>query len=200
MTNRKIKSYHKNMVVYAMVEANFKMVALMAVVLHKNFPKQFYHKRIDEWFADLADTCKQANELDRDDAYDWKMERWVERFGIDPVKCMKLIIKHFPTYHPQNQRVLTENVKLGLVQCADFGFGKERISRLQDLLLEYEGDPLEDLKTIGFQFGLDCFNDIDYRKFQNKRTDKPATYQEGKQAQAAMAALRAYQEEVMKNA
>ena len=85
MTNRKIKDFHKNRILYNCMTENVRNLCRIMLALNKTFPKQFYPKRITEWLSAYKENCTETNKLDAIDAYDYKLEQWCEEYGIDTI-------------------------------------------------------------------------------------------------------------------
>ena len=197
MTNRKIKDYQKNKLTYDILLDNLKMLCIVLLCLNKHFPKQFYQLNVQKWLEEHAEWCDLMNEYDENDAYDYKMQELCDRCGIDGDVTMKIAEKHLNKYHPKNMVVLQENVKLALAHTAiDFGFGRIRLERLTQALLNEEyPNGQEDIGRFGIEVEKEL-QDIDWRRLKPKR-QKPPTIQEQKEASKSLAEYRAYFEYVM---
>lgn len=192
MTNRKIRDYHKNKLTYDILLDNFKMLCIILLCLNKHFPKKFYQLNVQKWLEEYAEWCSLMNEYEEDDAYDFKMEEFSRKCGIDDDIALKIVTKHLGSYCPQNMKVLSENVKLAFVHTVtDFGFGAKRLKVLTEALLQEEYPKWREEIN---EFGIDVdaeLKDVDYRKLQMKKKKAPSLEEKRKAAQD-LAEYRAY--------
>lgn len=199
MTNRKIKDFHRNAVVYTCIRENYKNLCLILLTLNELYPKQFYPKRVHEWISTYAENCRKMDKLDQADALEYKMDRWGEECGIDDNFCRNFVIRNCPTVtNPQNIRVLAHNVKLALIQtCMEFGIGDKRLNEIVAALNRPQPkDPEVLMERFGMEEVEDDMTNVDYRKLAPKR-QKEASYEDVKRGYQGLAALKAYQEEVL---
>ena len=199
MTNRKIKDYHRNAIVYTCIKENYKNLCRILLTLNELYPKQFYPKRVHEWLHTYADNCREMERLDEADALEYKMESWGEEYGIDDNFCRNFIIRNCPTItHPLNIKVLAHNIKLALIQtCSEFGIGDKRLSEIVEALNRPQPEnPEELMEKFGMEEVEDDMNRVDYRKLSPKK-QKEASYQDIKRGYEGLAKLKAYQEEVL---
>lgn len=196
MTNKKIKDYIKNKPVYDVLTDNFKMLCIFMLSLHEIFPKQFYQKNVQEWFEEYSDSCKMMNDYEEDGAYDYKMEGFCKKCGIDDDICMKIICKHLKKHHPKNMLVLKDNLKLMLIQTSlDYGFGKERLTRLTEHLLESDYPDWEvKIRSLGFDFEYDM-GSVDFDKLKPKK-QRSISLSEQREALAKLQAYKDYTDRV----
>lgn len=198
MTNRKIKDFHKNKLAYDILLDNLKMLSIILLCLNEHFPKLFYQLNVQKWLEDHKEWCEMMNDYEANDAYDFKMKEFCDECGIDDEITMRIVEKHLNKYHPKNMTVLQENVKLALIHTAvDFCFGKIRLGRLTDALLN-EDFPnwVDDIAKFGIIVD-DEVRDINYRKLKPKKQKAP-TVQEQKESAKMLAEYRAYFEYVTK--
>lgn len=197
MTNRKFKDYQKNKLLYDIMLDNLKMLCIIMLSLNKHFPKLFYRLNIQKWLEEQADWCELMNEYEECDAYDFKMQNFCEKYGVDDDTAMKIVKKHLNTYHEKNMIVLRENVKLALVHTAfDFGFGKVRLEKLTSALLNEEYPNWQkDVARFGIEIEKELQN-VDWRKLKPKK-ERLTSIQEQKEAAKKLAEYRAYFEYVM---
>lgn len=192
MTNRKIKDYHKNKLTYDILFDNLKILCITLLCLNKHFPKLFYQFNVQKWLEEHAEWCETMNNYEENDVYDYKMQEFCEKCGVDDERTMAIAEKHCRQYRHKNMVVLQENVKLALVHTAfDFGFGPVRLNRLITALLE-EDYPnwKDDIATFGIEVDAEL-QDIDYRRLKPKKVKAP-TVQEQKEAIARLNEYRAY--------
>lgn len=196
MTNRKIKDYHKNKLTYDILFDNLKILCITLLCLNKHFPKLFYQLNVQKWLEEHVDWCKMMNEYEQNDAYDYKMQEFCEKCGVDDERTMAIVKKHLRNYHPKNMTVLQENLKLALIHTAiDFGFGSKRLNALIGFLFEEEyPNWQEDINKLGIEVDAELC-DIDYRRLKPKKERAP-TVQEQKEAAARLNEYRAYFEYV----
>lgn len=199
MTNRKIRDYQKNKLTYEILLDNFKMLCIILLCLNKHFPKLFYQLNVQKWLEEYAEWCAMMNEYEEDDAYDFKMEEFSRRCGVDNELAVKIVKKHLNSYGEKNTKVLSENVKLALVHTVtDFGFGAKRLRILTDsLLVEEYPDWREEIKTFGIDVDAEL-NDVDYRRLKMKKKADPSL-EEKRKAADGLAAYRAYFNDVIAN-
>lgn len=149
MTNRKFKDYQKNRVVFAVVNKNYELLCTLLITLNKLFPKSFYPKKCIEWINDYEDTCRTADEWDKDDVLIYKLDQCVEAYEIDVNKISQFVERRCKELNQHNKRVLVDNVKLALIQTAEqFGFGAKRMYQLQEALLDERiAKPVEEVRA-----------------------------------------------------
>ena len=198
MTNRKFKDYQKNRLAFIAISRNYELLCTILLTLNKEFPKQFYSKRCIEWIDTYAESCKTANEQDRDGVLDFKLEQGVKRCSIDVDKINAFVARRCSDFSKDNKTVLAANVKLALIQTAEqFGVGAKRMQRLQEALLaERIAKPAEEVSKFGIENYVEETNvgQVDYRKFQYKEKTK-VTLQEQKEARAGLEAFRRWTQE-----
>lgn len=206
MTNPKFKSASKNIAAHLIINANAEMLAVLILVLNRHYPKQLYPKRVLEYINLHGETVKEMDEFTDNGIFDYKSDKLGERYNISDDVCKSIIryqiISKYKKTNPivaNNLIVLYKNLKFMLITlCSEFGFGAERTRQIIEyLLLETFEDPLELVKS---KFNIDLsvpIEAVDYRKFEPKKQRK-VTYSEGVQAQRNMAALKAYQDDILK--
>lgn len=192
MTNRKIKDYHKNKLTQDILLDNLKMLSILLLCLNKHFPKLFYQLNVQKWLEDHKEWCKMMNDYEANDAYDFKMKEFCDECGISDEVTMRIVEKHLNKYHPKNMTVLQENVKLALIHTVvDFSFGKKRLNRLTDALLNEEyPNWVDDIAKFGICVDNEI-QDIDYRKLKPIK-QKPPTVQEQKEVAKMLSEYRSY--------
>lgn len=200
MTNRKIKDYHRNAIVYVCIRENYKNLCRILLTLNELYPKQFYPKRVHEWLNTYAENCREADKLDRADVLDFKMEAWGEEYGIDDDFCRNFVMRNCPAVtNPYNVKVLAHNVKLALIQtCSEFGIGDKRLGELVEALNRPQpADPEPLMKKFGIsEIENNDMTNVDHRKLVPKK-EREASYQDIKRGYEGLAALKAYQEDVL---
>ena len=199
MTNRKIKDYHKNVIVYQCVLENSRNLMRIMLTLNKLYPKTFYEKKIHEWLEAYAVNCEETNRLEEIGAYDYKMEQWCSEYGIDTAWCVNFVKRNSPSIkEPMNIEVLANNIKLALVQtCSEFGIGDKRLADIRKALeQEQPAKPEKELEKLHIEHEPMTVGQMDYRKLLPKK-QKKASYTDIKRGYEGLAALKAYQEEVM---
>lgn len=197
MTNRKIKNYHINKLAYDIVYDNLKMLCIVLLCLNKHYPRQFYRLNVRKWLDEHEEWCDMMNEYEEDDIYDYKMNEFCMKCGIDDDTAMKIVEKHLNKYNDTNMKILRENLKLALVHTGyDFSFGKVRLKRIADALLEEEYlHWKDDILKFGISIEKDL-EDFNFEKFKNKKKHEP-TIQECKDAAQKLEMYRAYFESVI---
>jgi hypothetical protein len=167
------------------------------LTLHDLFPHDFYPKKIQDWLENYSESCRLMDDYESEGAYDYKMEQFVKECKIDSAACVKIVRKHLSKYNTQNTCVLAENVKLALVQLAyDYGFGKTRLDRLVDALLETDRpNAVEEIKKFGVEYDPD-FSAVDYRKLAPKKKKIKTTIAEQQKAKSDLAWLKSYQDSI----
>ncbi len=200
MTNRKFKDYQKNRVVFAVVNKNYELLCTLLITLNKLFPKSFYPKKCIEWINDYENTCRTADEWDKDDVLNYKLDQGVKAYGIDVNKISQLVERRCKVLNQHNRRVLVDNVKLALIQTAEqYGIGVKRMAQLQAALIEERiANPIKEMNKLGISDFIEetSVGQVDYRKFQCKNKVK-TTLQEQQQARAGLEAFRRWTEENM---
>lgn len=199
MTNRKFKDYHKNVIVHKCVEENGKNLARILLALNKVYPKVFYAKTIQEWMELYPDTCRKMDMLDAAGAFDYKIERLCEEYGIDGKWCMEFVRRNSDVTNEDNMKVLANNIKVALVHtCSQYGIGRKRLAEIQaELDKEQLREPEKELKKFGINMESQSVGEMDYRKLVPKK-QKEASYEDIKRGYQGLAALKAYQDEVNK--
>ncbi len=214
MTNRKIKRAKKdlnrycfeNETAYIILKYYYRVIAAMFLGLGELYPNIFYKKKLTELYYALGEGCKEMDEYTDDGVLDYKLEQYRKIYHTDTAACKRIIQKqaiellHENTYIlTDNADILTYNLEYAFISlCSSFGFGEKRLSRLCRYLEEKEF--IDPVQQVWDKFGLDLHikrENADFNKFLPKKKRK-ATYYEGLQAQRSMAALKAYQEEVMR--
>jgi len=199
MTNRKIKDFHKNRILYNCMTENVRNLCRIMLALNKTFPKQFYPKRIIEWLSAYKENCTETNKLDAIDAYDYKLEQWCEEYGIDTQWCTEFVKRNSPSIRsPQNILVLVNNVKLALVQtCSEFGLGDKRMQELKAALEEEQPrEPEKELAKFGLEYEFGSVGEVDYRRLVPEKKQK-VNYADLKRGYEGLAALKAYQDSII---
>lgn len=193
MTNRKFKDYQKNRLAFMVISRNYELLCTILLTLHKEFPKNFYSKRCIEWLEAYVESCKIANEWDKDGVLDYKLDRNIKEYSIDVEKINIFVARRCSDFNNDNRLVLSSNVKLALIQTAEqFGIGAKRMCKLQDALLaERIAKPAEEVCKLGISNYMEETNvgQVDYREFQYKEKTK-VTLQEQKEARAGLEAFR----------
>lgn len=199
MTNRKFKDYHKNVIVHKCVEESGRNLARILLALNKVYPKVFYAKTIQEWMELYPDTCRKMDMLDAADAFDYKIERLCEEYGIDGKWCMEFVRRNSDVTNADNIKVLANNIKVALVHtCSQYGIGRKRLAEIQaELDKEQLREPEKELKKFGINMESQSVGEMDYRKLVPKK-QKEASYEDIKRGYQGLAALKAYQDEVNK--
>lgn len=167
------------------------------LTLHDLYPHDFYPKKIQEWLEAYSGNCRVMDSYEADDMYDYKMKELTDGCGVDSADCVKIVRKHLNKYNHQNTIVLSENVKLALVQLAyDYGFGKKRLDRLVDSLLTTDRpNALEEIKKFGVDYEPDI-GGVDWRKLTPKKKKEKVSLAEEKRLKQEMAWLKNYQEHI----
>lgn len=198
MTNRKFKDYQKNRVVFAVINKNYELLCTLLLTLNKLFPKNFYSKKCIEWINDYEETCRTADEWDKDDVLNYKLDQGVKTYGIDVNKITQLVERRCRDLNRHNKRVLVDNVKLALIQTAhDYGIGKKRMEILQDeLIKERIENPAKEIGNLGISNIIKETNvgQVDYRKYKYSNKLK-TTYDECQKARAGLEAFRRWTNE-----
>jgi hypothetical protein len=204
--NPRIKYLRENKLTQKIFNANNEMFAIVFITLYRIFPKEFYSKTINE----LAEKQKEyAGAMDRyvdDGIYDYKSEQLGKSYGIDANICKAIVEKQICSKYKDerelytaNFRALCENLKFLLINlAAEFGIGKQRMSRLCDELLTVEiTEPVKEVKE---RFGIDMYveiEDIDFRKFMTKK-EKAPSYSDCQRGRQGLQALKAYQDTILR--
>ena len=201
MTNRKFKDYHKNVLAHQVISKNFELLCTIVLVLNQEFPKVFYPQKCVDWIKMFAENCKIANELDEEDALEFKLEQWTKKYSIDNHKVRTFVRRRCSDFVPQNRTILAGNVKLALVQTAqNYGIGSKRMARLQDALIDERiADPRREIAKLGIDNFIedDSLSKIDYRKF--KYDNKPrVSLDEQIRGRAGLEAFKRWTEENVK--
>ena len=97
-----------------------------------------------------------------------------------------------------NIEVLANNIKLALVQtCMEFGIGDKRLGEIKAAMEEEQPrEPERELTKFGVEFEPMTVGQLDYRRLLPQK-QKKASYSDLKRGYEGLAALKAYQEEVM---
>ncbi|MBO5449780.1 MAG: hypothetical protein J5994_10725 [Ruminococcus sp.] len=206
MTNQKFKGASKNIAAHLVINANAEMLAILILVLNKHYPKQLYPKRVLEYINSHGETVKEMDEFTDDGIFDYKSDKLGERYNISDDVCKSIIkyqiVSKYKRTDPvvaNNLIVLYKNLKFMLITlCSEFGFGAERTRQVIGYLRSEKFENPLGLVKARFDIDLSVpIEAVDYRKFKPKKQRK-ATYSEGVQAQRNMAALKAYQDEILK--
>lgn len=196
MTNKKIKNFHKNKIYMDVAMESYKMLAIVLLELRRLFPHDFYAKKCSEWIEAYTETVQQFNEYDEAGCFDFKMDKECQEHGISENTCVDIVIRHLHKFSPQNTVILASNLRLMLLETAvDFGFGKQRLDRLIDGLLNCRyADPVKQLEE---ETGIEVTSDIrDFDIDQIKPKKTKVSYEEGMEAKRHLTALKAYQDDV----
>ena len=202
MTNRVFKHYHRNKPILDFITLNYKILCVIMLEAHKLYPKTFYPKAIEEYFAGRADYCKKSNDYEKNDILSYKLEQACESLEIDHEMCAaiarKMSAADGKVYNLDLIKVLAHNIELVFIQLNyDYGLGKERRDRLVKELLSdnaITGEPIERIEKLGVKVDKDDLSQIDYRKLKIK-PDK-ITLEDQRAAAQSLAWLRAYQESI----
>lgn len=196
MTNKKIKNFHKNKIYMDVAMESYKMMSIVLLELRRLFPHDFYTKKCSEWIEKYTETVQEYNEYDEAGCFDFKMDTECKKHRISDNICADIVIRHLHRFSPQNTVILASNLKLMLLETAvDFGFGRQRLDRLIDGLMNCRYyDPTKQLyEETGIEVTSDL-NDFDIDKIKPKKTK--VSYEEGMEAKRHLTALKAYQDHI----
>lgn len=200
MKNKALKHYHINKQILDAAADTINIMCIVLLTAHKLYPKIMYPKAVCRFVQDRADYCQISDSYEKDDVFDFKMQRACDELGISTNDCSLIVKRHM---HPINKSiydVYINNVKLLFIQLArEHGIGKERRTQIVTALLSdlAETDkPLERVQALGAQIEVGTISQIDCTKYR-KKPDK-ITLADIKQADEGRRWLKAYQDHILK--
>ncbi|MBS7398250.1 MAG: hypothetical protein KIG32_07530 [Ruminiclostridium sp.] len=206
--NPNFKNHKRNNDFRELLTENYKLLAVIALTLNKHFPKEFYRKRIIEWFDKLVETAGLLNSWDRDGVFDYEIDNLTgnARVPISLELCTEIAKFHLLkstapkarifAENKQLLEVLARNVQAALLQTHyDFGFGEGRMKRLTDALkTEWYLDPVGELSNLGVDASFEL-SDSDANKFFEHDKIR-ASLPEIKDFHRDIEAIRAYHKDI----
>ena len=190
------------------LEINFEHIGILMRELHSHFTP-FSYKRIREFVADYTETVA---EFDEDpDVTEYMINSYLKDMPYLTWDKARHLIRCFGkrAKTPLDVRIFADegfvnifaqNILLLLIQLhSEYGFGKKRMTELIDMLESAElDDPMTWLKGAGVEL-VENRNSAYELIERIERKDKPiSTAREQLDARKQLAALKAYQSEVMK--
>ena len=188
---------------------NYKLLAIIALTLNKHFPKDFYPKKLINWYDTLTETAELLNRSDREGTFEYDIDNLTDQANVNLTFEDCVSITKFQLLKSTGAKsnafakdknileVLARNVQGAILQTHyDFGFGSKRIAKLiHALKTDWYMDPVQQLSDLGIEASFEL-SDSDADKFF-KHPKIHVDMEEIKEIRRGLDALKAYQDDIM---
>lgn len=200
MRNRALKHYHENKLILDAAADTINVMCIMLLTANKLYPKVMYPKAVCRFVQDRADYCQTSDGYEKDDVFDYKMQRACDELGISANDCAAIVKKFMHPFNDTIRDVFINNIKLLFVQLArEHDIGKERRANLTIALLSDLAEtqsPLARVQAMGAKLEIGTISQIDCTKYRKK--PEKVTLGEAKRAAEGLQWLKAYHDHVLK--
>lgn len=200
MKNKALKHYHTNKLILDAAADTINVMCVVLLTANKLYPKTMYPKAVCRFVQDRADYCQMSDGYEKDDVFDYKMQRACNELGINANDCAAIVKKFMHPFNDIIRDVFINNIKLMFIQLArEHGIGKARRANLTSALLSDLAEtqsPLARVQAMGAQIEIGTISQIDCTKYRKK--PEKVTLGEAKRAAEGLQWLKAYHDHVLK--
>lgn len=204
MKNKALKHYHTNKLILDAAADTINIMCVVLLTANKLYPKIMYPKAVCRFVQDRADYCQLSDGYEKDDVFDYKMQRTCDELGITADQCAAIVDEFMHPFNKDVRDVYINNVKLLFIQLSrEHGIGKDRRAALITAALHDKAEtktaiksPLERVQAMGAQIEIGTISQIDCTKYRKK--PEKVTLGEAKRAAEGLQWLKAYHDHVLK--